>query len=43
MVTADMDATSAPAGAGTSARIIDRGLIGVIVTHDPNQTSGVFG
>jgi hypothetical protein len=41
MVTADMDATSAIAGAGTSARIIDRGLIGVIVTHDPNQKSGV--
>jgi hypothetical protein len=41
MVTADMDATSAIAGAGTSARIIDRGLIGVIVTHDPKQKSGV--
>jgi hypothetical protein len=41
MVTADMDASTATAGAESSARIIDRGLIGVIVTHDPNQKSGV--
>jgi negative regulator of sigma E activity len=39
--TADMDASTAPVGAESSARIIDRGLIGVIVTHDPNQKSGV--
>jgi len=37
---AAVDAISATAGAGTSARI-DRGSIGVIFTHDPDRTAKI--